>query len=162
MKKSFSDALVELIVKYFGAPSSEQEPETLQKEQMVSYEVVYEPNTLDAHGQWMSEETLALACENFNKNLQDGIVQPNLFHTQNTELFSIADSWIQKELDVVVEATGESIKAGTWVCKLQYHSTELWDLKKAGIVGGVSIGCKGHVNHDTGEITNVTFDGDTA
>lgn len=160
MKKGFSEALVELIEKYFGSSTSEQQPEQIPQEEMVSYEVVYEPNTVDAHGQWMSEETLADACENFNKNLKDGVVQPNLFHAQNTELFSIEDSWIQKELDVVVEETGERIKAGTWVCKLKYHSEDLWQLKKAGIVGGVSIGCKGQVNHETGEITNITFDGD--
>lgn len=162
IKKSFTEALGELITKYFG-PSEQEIPTDVIKasEEMVSYEVVYEPFVKDAHGQWMSDKTLTKACDNFNKNLEKGVVQPNLFHLENTKAFTIEDSWIQKELDVVVEATGEKIKAGTWICKLKYHDNDLWTLKKAGVVGGVSIGARGNVNHETGEITNVTFDGDS-
>ncbi len=137
-----------------------KKPIMLASEEMVSYEVVYEPNTKDAHGQWMSAETLAKACENFNANLESGVVQPNLFHLENTDLFSIEKTWIQEEIDVVVEATGEKIKAGTWIAKLQYKSPDLWELKKAGVVGGVSIGCTGVVDQETGEITDVSFEGD--
>mgnify|MGYP001323103339 CR=1 FL=1 len=164
--RSFSDFLSEsiqtVLIKYFG-PSEQEIPTEVIKasEEMVSYEVVYEPFIKDAHGQWMSDTTLQKACENFNENLKKGVVQPNLFHLENTKAFTIEDSWIQKELDVVVEATGEKIKAGTWICKLKYHDNDLWTLKKAGVVGGVSIGARGSVNHETGEITNVTFDGDS-
>jgi hypothetical protein len=165
--KSISEILTEkinsVIIKYFGSTEKEEIPTEVIKtsEEMVSYEVVYEPFIKDAHGQWMSDTTLQKACENFNENLKKGVVQPNLFHLENTKAFTIEDSWIQKELDVVVEATGEKIKAGTWICKLKYHDNDLWTLKKAGVVGGVSIGARGNVNHETGEITNVTFDGDS-
>ena len=84
--------------------------ETQVKEEMVAYEVVYEPDTKDAHGEWMSTETVFKACENFNKNLELGNVKPNLFHLVNTDLFSIEKSWIQQEMDVVVEATNQPIK----------------------------------------------------
>lgn len=162
IKKNFVEALGELIHKYFG-PSEKDIPAEVIKssEEMVSYEVVYEPFIKDAHGQWMSDTTLQKACENFNENLKKGIVQPNLFHLENTKAFTIEDSWIQKELDVVVESTGEKIKAGSWICKLKYHDNDLWTLKKAGVVGGVSIRARGNVDHETGEITNVTFDGDS-
>lgn len=127
-------------------------------EEMISYEVVYEPVIKDAHGQWMSVETLQKACENFNENLKAGVVKPNLFHLQDTEAFTVEDTWIQKELDVQVVQTGELIKAGTWVAKIKYNDPSLWQLKKAGIVGGVSIGAKGSINEETGEITNISFD----
>lgn len=153
-------AVVAAITKAFGEIEQTEKTEVVSEE-MVSYEIVYEPLVKDAHGEWMSEETLALACDNFNVNLQKGIVQPNLFHLQNTDTFTIEDSWIQKEFDVVVEATGEKIKAGAWVCKIKYHDDDLWILKKAGVIGGVSIGGKGTIDQETGEITNVTFDGDT-
>lgn len=159
VKKSLVESIVSLIEKAFGDVSGEQQTETL-KEEMVSYEVVYEPNVKDAHGEWMSEKTIQKACENFNRNLKKGVVQPNLFHIKDTDLFSIEDTWIQKELDVVVEATGEVIKAGTWVAKVKYHDPVLWELKKSGVIGGVSIGCKGVINPDTGEITDVSFDGE--
>lgn len=127
---------------------------------MISYEVVYEPDTLDAHGEWMSQETVIDACENFNLNLKKGNVSPNLFHLQNTDAFTIEDTWIQKEFDVIVADSQEVIKAGTWVAKLQYNDESLWELKKAGVIGGVSIGATGKVNEETGEITDVSFDGD--
>lgn len=131
-----------------------------EKEEMVSYEVVYEPNTLDAHNQWMSEEEVEKACENFNKNLEAGVVKSNLLHVKDTEDFTIESTWIHKELDVVVDGTGQPIKAGTWIAKLKFHNEDLWALKKAGVLGGVSFGGKGYVNEETGEITNLTFDGD--
>lgn len=154
-----TDAITATLIKAFGDSTQEQKPDVVTEE-MVSYEVVYEPLVKDAHGEWMTEETLALACENFNLNLQKGIVQPNLFHLENTDTFTIEESWIQKEFDVVVEATGEKIKAGAWVCKIKYHDEDLWILKKAGVIGGVSIGGTGTIDHETGEITNVKFDGE--
>lgn len=129
-----------------------------QKEEMVSYEVVYEPDTKDSHGHWASRETLEKACENFNENLKKGIVKSNLFHVQDTEDFTILDTWIQKELNVLVEETGEKIKAGTWVAKLKYHNEDLWELKKSGVLGGVSIGAMAEIDEETGELTNISFD----
>lgn len=159
LKNKLLEAFSEFLEKAVGSTTQEQKPETLDEE-MVSYEVIYEPFTKDAHGEWMSDKTIEKAMENFNKNLEKGIVQPNLFHLKDTEAFTIESTWIQKELDVKVIQTDEIIKAGTWVAKLKYNDTELWKLKKAGIVGGVSIGATGVINQDTGEITNVKFDGD--
>ena len=157
--KDIKDALVNAVIKAFGESSQEVTPEVVT-EQMISYEIVYEPLVKDAHGEWMSEETLQLACDNFNQNLEKGVVQPNLFHLHNTDKFTIEDTWIQKEFDVLVDATGEKIKAGAWICKIKYHDEDLWTLKKEGVIGGVSIGGKGSINKETGEITNVTFDGE--
>ena len=93
--------------------------DNLPEEEMISFEVVYEPLVKDAHGQWMSQDTLIDACDNFNTHLEKGIVKSNLFHLQDTEAFTIEDTWIQKELDVIVEQTGERIKAGNVDCKTQ-------------------------------------------
>lgn len=150
--KDFAKALRSLL-KQYGIIS---EP----VEEMVSFEVIYEPDTIDAHGNWASHETLLDACDNFNTYLKKGVVKPNLFHMQDTDAFTIEDTWIQKELDVIVEQTGEKIKAGTWIAKLKYNDENLWKLKKAGVVGGVSIGAKGFINEETGEITKITFEGD--
>ena len=159
LKNKLLEAFSEFLEKAVGSTVQEQKPETLDEE-MVSYEVIYEPFTKDAHGEWMSDKTIEKAMENFNKNLEKGIVQPNLFHLKNTEAFTIESTWIQKELDVKVIQTDEIIKAGTWVAKLKYNDADLWQLKKSGVVGGVSIGAVGTINQTTGEITNVKFDGD--
>ena len=159
LKNKLLEAFSEFLEKAVGSTTQEQKPETLDEE-MVSYEVIYEPFTKDAHGEWMSDVTIQKACDNFNKNLEKGIVQPNLFHLKDTESFTIESTWIQKELDVKVIQTDEIIKAGTWVAKIRYNDADLWQLKKAGVVGGVSIGAVGTINQDTGEITNVKFDGE--
>lgn len=148
---NFIDEFKNLLKKYNIIKSEE-------KEEMISYEVVYEPNVKDSHGQWMTAETLEKASENFNKNLEDGIVKANLFHLTDTDSFTIESTWIHKEFDVVVSETNEPIKAGTWIAKIKYNDPDLWELKKSGVIGGLSIGCKGVVNEETGEITEVTFD----
>ena len=159
LKNKLLEAFSEFLEKAVGSTVQEQKPETLDEE-MVSYEVIYEPFTKDAHGEWMSDKTIEKAMENFNKNLEAGIVQPNLFHLKDTEAFTIESTWIQKELDVKVIQTDEIIKAGSWVAKLKYNDADLWQLKKSGVVGGVSIGAVGTINQTTGEITNVKFDGE--
>ena len=159
LKNKLLEAFSEFLEKAVGSTVQEQKSETLDEE-MVSYEVIYEPFTKDAHGEWMSDKTIEKAMENFNKNLEKGIVQPNLFHLKDTEAFTIESTWIQKELDVKVIQTDEIIKAGTWVAKIRYNDADLWQLKKSGVVGGVSIGAVGTINQTTGEITNVKFDGE--
>jgi hypothetical protein len=106
----------------------------------------------------MSTETVEKACSDFNALLKEGVIKANLFHVEDTETFTIVDSWIQKEFDVTVDATGEPIKAGTWVAKLKYNDESLWELKKMGKLGGVSIGAWGEINSETGEITGLVFE----
>lgn len=130
-----------------------------KKEEQISYEVIYEPDTPDAHGEWMSKEEIVKACENFNKNLKKGVVKANFFHEENTELFEIEDTWVHKELDVTVDGTGEPIKAGTWIAKIRYKNAELWELKKTeGFFGGLSFCGMSYTNPETGEMTDLTFD----
>ncbi|QQM77710.1 hypothetical protein JJJ22_15585 [Aeromonas caviae] len=84
-------------------------------------------------------------------------VSPNLFHLSNTNKFEIIKSWIN-EIDLV-SPTGQEVKEGTWLVKLRY-SPELWEMKKAGKIQGVSIGCRGVVDQQTGEISQVSFSPD--
>lgn len=126
-------------------------------EQMISYEVIYEPDAKDAHGEWMSAETIVKAKASFDKAHEAGIVKENLFHMISTDSFTIEKTWIQEEIDVVVIGTEQVIKAGTWVAKVKYNDPVLWDLKKSNVVGGLSIQCSGTIDKETGEITNVDF-----
>lgn len=151
--KNFKDAFISFL-KSFGILEDDK------KEEMVSYEVIYEPDVVDSHGHWASKETLEKACENFNKHLKNKTVGANLFHLTETDKFSVEDTWIHKELDVTVDGTGQPIKAGSWICKLQYNDPDLWELKKAGCLGGVSMGARANINEETGELTNITFDED--
>lgn len=126
-------------------------------EEMISYEIIYEPNIPDAHGQWMSKDTLVKAQAEFKKAQDVGAVTENLYHLFDTNVFTIVDHWIQPEFDVTVSETGEVIKAGSWVAKVQYNTQEVWELKKAQVVGGLSLQCGGTLNEDTGELYDLTF-----
>lgn len=127
------------------------------EEERISVEVVYVPGEQerDAHGHYMSPQTVQAACEDFNNNLHN--ISPNLYHLSNTNQFEIIKSWIN-EIDMVTP-TGEEVKEGTWLVKLRY-SPALWIQKKKGDICGVSIGCRGVVNPETGEITHVSFSPD--
>lgn len=131
---------------------------SVDDEQMISVEIVYEPDTPDAHNQWMSADTIEQGCLNFNKNYELGNCGENLFHQEMTDSFTILKSWINYALDVTVDETGEKIKAGTWLALIKYNDPQLWDMKKQKIVGGLSIQCSGLVNSETGEITDLNFD----
>lgn len=115
--------------------------------EQVSVEIVYEPNVLDAHGEWMSEETISKACENFNKNLKTGNAKPNLFHVKNeTEKLEILRTYI-----LPCEATiGETlVKKGTWIAEMKWHDDKLWKQRtvpnEEGVleIAGISLGGMG-------------------
>lgn len=148
-----------LKMKTFTQISKSKETEVVKSdgEQMISYEVIYEPDTVDAHGEWVSAETLVKARDNFEKARAAGAVSENLFHLYETDSFTIEKTWIQEELDVVVIGSEQVIKAGTWVAKVKYNDPALWDLKKSGIVGGLSIQCSGGLIEATGELVDLNF-----
>lgn len=127
------------------------------EEEMVSIEVIYEPEVKDTHGHWMSKEEVRKAAENFNENFDAGVAKANLFHLEETDKISILKTWINEELDVVVKGSDQELKAGTWVGMVKYHDKNLWELKKMGHLGGLSMGGKAYVDEETGEISGVDF-----
>lgn len=120
-------------------------------EQMIAIELVYEPYVPDAHGEWMSPETIRKACEDFNEKLSEGVLQPNLFHLTSTDKFEIVKSWIN---EVPCQIGDQLVPEGAWLSSIQYTDSDLWDLKKSGIIQGVSIGCQGIVHEPTAEVNN--------
>lgn len=162
-KSRFVKQANELLAKGFkkeaaiaGAVGSVLIQKSSEQEEMISYEIIYEPDTPDAHGQWMSKETLKKAQKDFAEAQRIGAVTENLYHLFDTDSWKILDHWIQPELDVTVTKTGEVIKAGSWVAKVQY-TPAVWELKKAGIVGGLSLQCGGMLNEETGELFDLDF-----
>lgn len=139
-----------------GAVGSVLVQKAAGEEEMISYEIIYEPDTPDLHGQWMSKETLVKAQQDFKKAQELGAVTENLYHLFDTDSWKIVDHWIQPEFDVNVAQTGEVIKAGSWVAKVQY-APETWELKKAGLIGGLSLQCGGMLNEETNELSELDF-----
>ena len=74
--------------------------DTLKREVTFIY---YEPNKVDAHGDWSTPEVIEKACDNFNENLASGNVVANLFHCRDeqgdiaeTDSFGILKSWVSQ------------------------------------------------------------------
>jgi len=111
-------------------------------EKMIAIEVIYEPFVPDLHGQWASADTLRKACADFNEKLKEGVVSTNLFHSFDTDTFEITKSWIN---EVVCDIGDFRVPEGTWLCEIQYKSPELWEMRKSGEIGGVSICANGGV-----------------
>lgn len=121
----------------------------IDDELMQSVEVVYLPDTPDAHGQFASPETLVKACENFNVNLARDSLIKNLYHAKDddgvakpTSKYTIMKTWINPE-DTVVGNT--HVPGGAWLCQLQWLDKSAWDLRKKGVFAGVSFGGQGRV-----------------
>lgn len=127
-----------------------------KEDEMISYEIVYEPLEIDNHGEWMTAETIKKARDSFESARLSGAVIENLFHIADTDKFKIEQTWIQPEFDVSVVGTDQTIKAGSWVAKVSY-SPDLWELKKAGIISGLSVQCSARLNEKTGELTDLNF-----
>lgn len=104
-----------------------------EEEMKLATFVVLVPDEVDLHGDIYDELTVLKACNNYNKYCR----KSNLFHLQQTESFSVVQSWTSP---VDTEIEGRPIKKGTWLCTVECHSDELWKLIKSGDICSVSIG----------------------
>ncbi|CAH9011642.1 putative hyphothetical protein [Vibrio phage 424E50-1] len=144
-----------------GGSKSEQPEEAvntvikqLNVEEQKAVEIVYKPDEKDAHGEWMSAETIAKGRESYHNN----VVVPNLFHLVETDRFEITKSWLlEEDTDFEVDGETKTLLKGTWLAETHYTDTALWELKKSKELGGLSLGGYGDRCSETGEITNLCF-----
>ena len=110
--------------------------------------IYYEPNVLDAHGDWTSPEAIVKANDNFVDNLEKGNVITNLFHARDketgkvieTDSFEIVKSWVSPT-DCIIGET--DVCEGTWLVKVKILNDVLWHRFLEGTISGVSFGAKG-------------------
>lgn len=100
--------------------------------------VVMVPDEVDLHGDITSVEDVRKACHNFNKFCR----KSSLFHLVETDTFEIAESWVSP---VDFSLDGKFVKKGTWLCTVQVHDDDLWQLIKKGDICSVSIGAMAKV-----------------
>lgn len=127
-------------IKKFKSQRSEKVLKAFDEDQMIAVEVVYEPFSLDAHGEWASEETIKKACDNFNKSYEKGVCHLNLFHMQDTDKLELLKSYVCDKPTLIGDY---EVKKGTWIIEYKFLDENLWELRKANVVGGLSIGARG-------------------
>ena len=97
--------------------------------------VALSPDEVDAHGDIYDENEVRDACHNFNVFCR----KSNLMHLQDTESFTVVESYISP-IDLVIGET--FVKKGSWLTVLQFNSDYVWNGVVNGEFTGVSIGCK--------------------
>lgn len=143
-KAQVLDKIVELLgscLNHFGGSEQEYEVPVLKafdEEQMEELSVVYSPNVPDAHGEWASETTVAKISQDLKKGFSDGTLKLNLFHMDPLEKsdVEVLDVFL---LEDEVTVGDKYAPAGTCVMKVKYHNKKLWELRKAGVIGGFSL-----------------------
>lgn len=148
MSESKAEKLYELLEKFFGGSSKEQETvettKSVDVEQRRALFVVLEPDTVDLHGDIYSADEIEKACINFNTHC----MKANLFHQVQIETAKIEQSFISPS-DFTLD-DGRLIKKGTWLQWFYFpegdeESEQLWKAVKSGEICGVSIGCRAMV-----------------
>lgn len=146
MKKSFTEALVQFVEKFFQENESEvasvEVTKALDEEQRMAMFVVLIPDEVDLHGDIYSAEEVEKACLSFNTACN----KANLFHRVETEDVKIVQSFITPAAFTTDD--GREVKKGTWLQWVYFPETEvgelIWKAVKGGEITGLSIGamCK--------------------
>lgn len=122
------------IVKSEKQPDFQKEVRILAKEadeQKLVYGIVYEPDTVDAHGDFMTAAEIEKAARGFLKDAR----QIDKQHDFQGGVGEVVESYVAP---ADFEMNGETIKKGSWVLVTK-ASEEVWEQIKKGEITGYSM-----------------------
>jgi len=130
----------------------------LDEEEMIAFEPLYlNTGEVDAHGDGITDEELDKFVDNFNKNIEN--ISGNIHHSFDTDGFYPVKAYrlpFTVHLgDINVPSSLKIIERGQPVVEMQFTDKFLWEKRKSGELGGVSIGGEGK------RIPNPDYEGDT-
>lgn len=115
--------------------------EKFQEDEMIAVEVMYSyPDEADGHKEGMTSDTIRKMVESANKALDEGRLSAGLFHSENRDDIEFLKIWVN-ECDCYIGDT--FVPEGSALVKTKFHNKDLWDMRKSGELGGLSIGAKG-------------------
>lgn len=150
VEKSLTETVKGILHDFFG--KKEFNPDTDQgvevpiikqfvDEEMVAIEPLYcPPNVADGHGEGMNEEDIRKMVDSANGAIERGDLSAGLFHAKNTDKIEILKTWVN-ECDCVIGGT--TVVEGQPIAKVKFHDSKLWEMRKSGDLGGLTIGAKG-------------------
>lgn len=124
------------IVKSDGACQLEAEIIKADDDKRLVTSIVYEPNTKDSHGDFMTAEEIERAAHDFLVNGKGADIQ----HNYQKANIDIVESWVSKT-DTIVG--GQEIKKGTWMATAKINDDVVWKAVKSGEITGFSMGGTG-------------------
>lgn len=98
--------------------------------------IVYEPNSTDSQGDYMTAEEIEKAAHDFLINGKGADIQHN-YQKANVD---IVESWVTKNDEVI---NGHQIKKGTWIATAKINDDLIWKAVKEGMITGFSMGGTG-------------------
>jgi len=104
----------------------------VDEEQRLVYGVVYEPNVVDAHGDFMTAEEIVKAAHYFMENFQK--VDAN--HDFEEGKGKLVECFVAP---ADMEINGNTITKGTWSVGIHVTDDETWNLIKSGEITGLSM-----------------------
>lgn len=143
IEKSVEGFVTKALNKFFGGRKKTQDVvfKSLNEESMIAIEPLYvPPNTADGVGEAMTESEIVKMVDSFNKANEEGRLKSNLFHEQTTEGFSVIKAWVTP-YECTIDET--PVEKGQPIVEIQFNCPDLWEDRKAGNLGGLSIGAMG-------------------
>ena len=141
-RSSLSGKVSKFLSKYFGGSEDNSHLAVIkqfQEEEMIAVEPLYcLADEADAHKEGMTQETIRKMVDNFNTNIDN--ISGNISHVAMTDGFAPIKAWIN-ECECMIG--DEYVPEGQPIVKVKFFNEVLWEARKAGELGGVSIGAKG-------------------
>lgn len=102
-------------------------------EKQIVYGVVYEPDVVDAHGDYTDAEEIEKACHEFLEEYQNiSFMHQELINKDAR----ISECYIAP---VDFEWAGRKVKKGTWMMAVHVLNGQMWSLVKEGKITGFSM-----------------------
>lgn len=117
--------------------------------------IVYEPNTEDAHGNFMTEEEITKAAYWYAKNGNQVDLQHDF---EALESADVVESWVAKADFKIGE---ETVKKGTWLMTVEVADEDVWNAVQKGEITGFSMGGVGKYDTEDTELENSVEKGGT-
>ena len=141
-KTTAESKIFKFLSKYFGGSEDNSHLAVIkqfQEEEMIAVEPLYcLADEADAHKEGMTQETIRKMVDNFNTNIDN--ISGNISHVAMTDGFAPIKAWVN-ECECMIG--DEYVPEGQPIVKVKFFNEVLWEARKAGELGGVSIGAKG-------------------
>lgn len=115
--------------------------------------IVYEPNTEDAHGNFMTEEEITKAAYWYAKNGNQVDLQHDF---EALESADVVESWVAK---ADFNIGDETVKKGTWLMTVEVADEDVWNAVQKGEITGFSMGGVGKYDTEDTDLENIEKDG---
>jgi hypothetical protein len=138
-------SLLGFIKKHFSGSSKNTNPnlpvvKQFEDEEMIAIEPLYIlPDTIDGQGDTISLEDTYAMVKSFNEANEAGVLQSSLFHKHKTQAFEVVKAWVNPCECMIGETL---IPEGQPLAKIQFINKKAWELRKEGVLMGLSIGAR--------------------